>query len=79
MQGTTKLYLTLRPMFYMASHRRQTILSAEIPEDAMQEYITKKKESPNETFILATQGKEDLSAICSDKKEFEGVILTKGG
>lgn len=76
-QGTDKIYLIHMPMFHLANHRRQLIVSAKIPPEAMQKYVDAKNAHPNETFILFTHQKEDLSALLSDGKSFKAVLRMK--
>ncbi|KAI9872353.1 MAG: hypothetical protein M1830_001743 [Pleopsidium flavum] len=76
-QGTDKIYLIHMPMFYLANHRRQLIVSAKIPPEAMQKYVDAKKDHPNEPFILFTHQKEDLSALLSGGKSFKAVLRMK--
>lgn len=66
-------------MFYLASNRRQLILSVELDPEALKKYIDAQKANPAETFILATQHNEDLEAIIQGRKGFEAVIVTKEG
>jgi glutamate/tyrosine decarboxylase-like PLP-dependent enzyme len=78
-QGTKNLYLTYLPSFHIANHRRQLIVSAKIISDEMmQKYTELRNNYPNETLILDTQGKEDLSSLLSEKKTFKAFIF-KGG
>lgn len=77
--GTKKLYLLHFPQFHLANHRRQLIVSAKMPSEAMEKYVDAKNANPNETFILFTHQKEDLSALLSNKKPFEAVLRMKNG
>jgi hypothetical protein len=77
-QGTKKLHLLHFPRFHLANHRRQLIVSAKIPPEAMQKYVDEKSANPDRTFILFTHQQEDLTALLSNKQPFEAVLRTKG-
>lgn len=46
MQGTTKLYLAYKPLFYEADSRTQLVLEAEVPDDAMSAYVEARESNP---------------------------------
>ncbi|KAL9592084.1 MAG: hypothetical protein Q9179_007074, partial [Wetmoreana sp. 5 TL-2023] len=77
--GADRTYLVNRSMFYLASRRRQLIASADLDEKSLSTYRDAKKESPDETFFLSTQNKEDISATMLSDGAFEAVITTKSG
>jgi hypothetical protein len=54
MQGTTKLYLAYKPLFYEAGNRTQIVLEAEIPDDAMSAYVEARESNPKAPFVLRT-------------------------
>ena len=55
MQGTQTVYLVHFPRFYEAKHRRQLIMSIDLPSSVKQDYAAIKKTSPEEalSFVLA--------------------------
>lgn len=74
------MYIVHCPTFYMATHRRQLILSVKIDSTTLNEYTKAKKAHPEKTFILTTQNNENLSKIVSGgQPSFEAVITTKEG
>ncbi|KAL8689385.1 MAG: hypothetical protein Q9218_004937 [Villophora microphyllina] len=77
--GGDKVYLVNRSMFYLASRRRQLIASAKLDDKALTTFRDAKKDTPNETFFLSTQNKEDISATMLSDGTFEAVITTKSG
>ncbi|KAL8827771.1 MAG: hypothetical protein Q9170_006883, partial [Blastenia crenularia] len=77
--GGDNVYLVNRSMFYLASRRRQLIASAKLDEKSLKTFQKAKKESPEETFFLSTQNKEDISATMLSDGSFEAVITTKSG
>ncbi|KAK0616216.1 pyridoxal phosphate-dependent transferase [Immersiella caudata] len=62
MRGTQKLFLSYRPMFHVAKHRHQTILSAEF-DDASARVYRELKGNTEEEMILKTVDKIDLQAL----------------
>ncbi|PCH35944.1 PLP-dependent transferase [Wolfiporia cocos MD-104 SS10] len=52
MQGTDQLFLVYQPMLYIARHRQQVIITAQLPPDAMEAYVQAKTEDPSATFVL---------------------------
>ena len=63
-------------MFYLAKHRHQLILSAELPPGATESYARAKKENPQATFILNTQNKESLTELISGKTFAANIQMT---
>ena len=52
MQGTDKLHLVHLPMFYMANHRYQLIITGELPEEISKIYKEAKAATPEKFFVL---------------------------
>jgi hypothetical protein len=73
MQGTKKLFLVHLPMFNMANHRYQLIITGDLPTEVMDEYTKARSKYPDQYFTLGNANKATLSKILSDKK-FEAVI-----
>ncbi|KAL8729997.1 MAG: hypothetical protein Q9166_004320 [cf. Caloplaca sp. 2 TL-2023] len=77
--GSDRIYLVNRSMFYLASRRRQLIASASVDEKSLSTYRDAKKSSPDETFFLTTAKREDISATMLSGGAFEAVITAKSG
>lgn len=73
MQGTDKLYLVHLPMFNMANHRYQLIITGDIPAAKMEEYRNARAAMPNKYFTLGTAEATTLGDILRNKK-FKAVI-----
>lgn len=74
MHGTERVFLVHFPMFHLARQRHQFIASVELSSEAMKVYKETKEKSPNATFVLNTQGKEDLTELGSKKNSFKASI-----
>ncbi|KAI1498074.1 pyridoxal-dependent decarboxylase domain-containing protein [Biscogniauxia marginata] len=77
MQGTEQIYLIHLPMFHVANHRQQLIVSISMDPDSKAKYIALKKSNPTEPMILVTQNKVLLENIVDNGGTFEGQIMTK--
>ena len=77
--GSDKLYLINRSMFYLASRRRQLIASANLDEKSLNTYRDAKKNNPKESYFLSTAQKEDISKTILSDGAFEAVITSKSG
>jgi hypothetical protein len=73
MQGTDKLHLVRLPMFNMANHRHQLIITGDIPPAKMDEYRKVRAALPQQYFTLGTAEATTLGDILRDKK-FKAVI-----
>jgi hypothetical protein len=73
MQGTDKLHLVYLPMFNMANHRHQLIITGDIPSAKMEEYRNVRTALPNQFFTLGTAEATTLGDILRTKK-FKAVI-----
>lgn len=73
------LYLVHLPMFHVANHRQQLIVSADFDDSqrAKSKYFAMKRASPGEPMILVTQRKMDLRDIVKNNRQFTGQIMTK--
>ncbi|EEB96233.1 hypothetical protein MPER_04664, partial [Moniliophthora perniciosa FA553] len=60
MQGTDKLYLVHLPMFNMASHRYQLIITGDLPDAEMAQYVAARKEDPKQLFTLGNVERDIL-------------------
>jgi len=65
MQGTEQLFLSYIAVFNIGSYRQQVILTAKLPDDVMQTYVTLVEENPASLVTLTTE-KALLSTILSD-------------
>ncbi|KAE8357466.1 pyridoxal phosphate-dependent transferase [Aspergillus caelatus] len=70
MQGCNKLFLVHLSMFNMANHRRQLIVTAEIPERIMSQYRNLRAENPAKFYRL-TNVKEAYLEELQHAKSFE--------
>ncbi len=79
MQGIENIYLIHMPMFHMANHRQQLIISVDIDEACKEAYRALKECNPAEPMILVTQHKTFLREIVESGQGGEsiGQIMTK--
>ncbi|KAF2762538.1 PLP-dependent transferase [Pseudovirgaria hyperparasitica] len=79
MQGTEQVYLIHLPMFHVANHRQQLIVSVELDEKSKAMYRSLKQHNPTEPMILVTQTKVELPDIVSSERggTFVGQIRTE--
>ncbi|KAF3001603.1 hypothetical protein E8E14_005800 [Neopestalotiopsis sp. 37M] len=76
-QGTEQIYLIHLPMFHVANHRQQLIVSVDFDQKSRQKYIDMKKANPTEPMILVTQNKTLLPEIIKNKGTFAAQIKTE--
>jgi glutamate/tyrosine decarboxylase-like PLP-dependent enzyme len=78
-QGNEKIYLIHLPMFHVANHRQQLIMSVTLDDVSLEKYITLKKANPTEPMILVTQQKIYLKEIIEAETDvnFPAIIMTK--
>ncbi|KAF4919982.1 putative L-tyrosine/L-aspartate decarboxylase [Colletotrichum viniferum] len=76
-QGTEKIYLIHRPMFHVANHRQQLIMSAKFDDRSKAKYADMKNSNPSEPLILVTKRKVMLKDIAERGGKFEGQIMTE--
>jgi hypothetical protein len=79
MQGTEKIYLIHLPMFHMANHRQQLIMTVNLDASSLEKYNILKNANPNEPMLLVTQYKTFLREIVETgaPAEFMAQIRTK--
>lgn len=73
MQGTKKLFLVHLPMFNMANHRYQLIITGDLPPAVMNKYEQARLDFPDQYFTLGNASKETLSTMLANKR-FNAVI-----
>lgn len=71
MQGLDQIHLVHIPMFQMANHRWQLIITADFPENAKQRYQQLRKENPNKFYTVANTEKELLEDMVKPGVEIE--------
>jgi hypothetical protein len=73
MQGTKKLFLVHLPMFNMANHRYQLIITGDLPTNVMSKYQQARLDFPDQYFTLGNASKLTLDEMLKNKK-FDAVI-----
>lgn len=63
MQGIEKLFLVHLPMFNMANHRWQLILTADLPAAARDQYHKLRRENPDKFYTVANTAPEILENL----------------
>ncbi|KAH0435451.1 pyridoxal-dependent decarboxylase domain protein [Colletotrichum camelliae] len=76
-QGTEKIYLIHMPMFHVANHRQQLIMSAKFDDRSEAKYADMKHSNPSEPLILVTKRKVMLKDIAERGGKFEAQIMTE--
>ncbi|KAK9779600.1 hypothetical protein SCAR479_03666 [Seiridium cardinale] len=76
-QGTGQIYLIHLPMFHVANHRQQLIISVDFDQKSRQKYVDMKAANPTEPMLLVTQYKTMLRDILKDNGTFTAQITTK--
>ncbi|KAI0436642.1 pyridoxal-dependent decarboxylase domain-containing protein [Xylaria telfairii] len=76
-QGTESIYLIHLPMFHVANHRQQLIVSVEFDTRSKDKYVAMKKAYPSEPMILVTQDKIMLKEVVENDGRFKANIMTK--
>ncbi|KAI0455119.1 pyridoxal-dependent decarboxylase domain-containing protein [Xylaria acuta] len=76
-QGTESIYLIHLPMFHVANHRQQLIVSVEFDKASKDKYVAMKKSYPSEPMILVTQNKTMLKEVVENNGRFKAQIMTK--
>ena len=72
-QGTDSVYFTHLPMYNMADHRYQLIITGDLPEDVMKKYVAEREARPGQYFTLANASKAVLEDMIS-AGEFDAVM-----
>ncbi|KAI8630680.1 pyridoxal-dependent decarboxylase domain-containing protein [Xylariaceae sp. FL1651] len=76
-QGTEQIYLIHLPMFHVANHRQQLIVSVDFDEKSKAKYVAMKTSRPSEPMILVTQNKTMLKDVVENNGSFKAQIMTK--
>ncbi|KAJ2990730.1 hypothetical protein NUW58_g2807 [Xylaria curta] len=76
-QGTETIYLIHLPMFHVANHRQQLIISVEFDKRSKDKYVAMKKSYPSEPMLLVTQNKTMLKEVAENHGRFKAQIMTK--
>ncbi|KAI0970816.1 pyridoxal-dependent decarboxylase domain-containing protein [Xylaria arbuscula] len=76
-QGTEQIYLIHLPMFHVANHRQQLIVSVEFDRASKEKYVAMKRSYPSEPMILVTQNKTMLKDVVDKHGRFKAQIMTK--
>lgn len=63
MQGTDKLFLVHLPMFNMANHRYQLVITGDLNEEDMSKYVSERNANPGQLFTLSNVDKEVLTKL----------------
>jgi hypothetical protein len=71
MQGLDQIHLVHIPMFHMANHRWQLIITAEFPNDVQQRYQQLRKENPDKFYTVANTQNELLEDITKPDVEIK--------
>lgn len=77
MQGMTNIYLIHLPMFHVANHRQQLIVSASFNARAKAKYDALKRSNPTEPLILVTKQKVMLKDVAGRSGKFKAQIMTQ--
>ncbi|KAI9155623.1 L-tyrosine decarboxylase [Paramyrothecium foliicola] len=79
-QGIDNIYLVHLPMFHVANHRQQLIISADfdnVDQKSRDKYVAMRRTNPTEPMILVTQRKTWLQKIVEKNGTFLGQIMTR--
>ncbi|KAI1419520.1 pyridoxal-dependent decarboxylase domain-containing protein [Xylaria sp. FL1777] len=76
-QGTESIYLIHLPMFHVANHRQQLIISVEFENGSKDKYVAMKRSYPLEPMLLVTQNKTMLKDVVENHGRFKAQIMTK--
>ncbi|KAI1330742.1 pyridoxal-dependent decarboxylase domain-containing protein [Xylariaceae sp. FL0255] len=76
-QGTEAIYLVHLPMFHVANHRQQLIVSVDFDSVPKAKYIAMKKSFSSEPMILTTQNKTMIQDVVKNNGKFKAQISTK--
>ncbi|KAG4273405.1 hypothetical protein FPRO04_09769 [Fusarium proliferatum] len=70
-QGHDKIYLVHIPMFNMAAHRWQVIITVELPSDVKELYQKLRKENPDKFYTIANVEPEKLGNLLESTGDVE--------
>ncbi|KAI1431521.1 pyridoxal-dependent decarboxylase domain-containing protein [Xylaria sp. CBS 124048] len=76
-QGIDTMYLIHLPMFYVANHRQQLIVSVEFDKGSKDKYVAMKKSNPSEPMLLVTQNKTMLKDVVEKRGTLKAQVMTK--
>ncbi|KAJ8112448.1 hypothetical protein ONZ43_g5395 [Nemania bipapillata] len=76
-QGIESIYVIHLPMFHVANHRQQLIVSVEFDKKSTEKYKSMKMSYPSEPMILVTQNKTMLPDVVENNGKFMAQIMTK--
>lgn len=76
-QGTDQIYLINLPMFHVANHRQQLIVSVDFDHKSRVKYTVMKNANPTEPMLLVTQYKASLQDIIKNNGTFTAQVTTK--
>jgi hypothetical protein len=71
MQGLDQIHLVHIPMFQMANHRWQLIITVDFPENVKKRYQQLRKENPTQFYTVANTQKELLEDMIKSGVEIE--------
>ena len=74
MQGTSTIYMLHYPNFYEAKHRRQLLMSVDLPSSVKEDYVAIKRSSPDEALSFVTAEKVVLLDLLKQGGEIFGSI-----
>ncbi|PHH66022.1 hypothetical protein CDD81_547 [Ophiocordyceps australis] len=77
MQGLEEIFLVKLPMFNMANHRHQLVVTAQIPPSIKEQYQALRKEKPTAVFTLTNTQKAHVEDLLNPHACFE-VRLDEG-
>ncbi|PHH78122.1 hypothetical protein CDD82_3195 [Ophiocordyceps australis] len=77
MQGRERIFLVKLPMFNMANHRHQLIVTGHIPPSVKEQYQALRKEKPSAVFTLTNTEKAHVHDLLKPHASFE-VRLDEG-
>lgn len=71
MQGNEKLFLVHLPMFNLENLRCQLIITARIPEEAMNRYREFRRNNPDKVYTVKTTTKANLNQLLKNDVSFK--------
>ncbi|KAI0380541.1 hypothetical protein F5Y04DRAFT_257607 [Hypomontagnella monticulosa] len=71
MQGFNRIYLVYMPMFHMADHRQQLIITADFPPEVQELYQQLRNENPDKTYTTANVNPVLLSDLLKPGADVE--------
>lgn len=71
MQGLDRIYLVYMPMFHMANHRQQLIITADYPTEVQELYQQLRQENPDKTYTTGSANPKLLSDLLEPGADIE--------